>query len=179
MPLVENVHRRNQTSLGKLTPSADQRKFVSGWGVVEGTPPSGWHGVGDMMDGIPISSDGAKLLQFTEHRVNGKTRDIKYMGMTLREMVADRRDVNEANKYCGFISEQRVQKEEQNVQNRELGQQLTKTIQSGYEAAPVADFSNAFQNPDQFQPAEPKRKGWPKGKKRGPRVSAETQPQPT
>lgn len=126
-----------------------------------------------MMDGIPIASDGAKLLQFDEHKVNGKTRDIKYQGMTLREMIAKRDDVNEANRYCGFISEQKVQQEEQNVQNHELGQQLTKQISSGYEAAPVMDFGNQ----NQFQPSEPKRKGWPKGLKRGPRQpKVENQP---
>lgn len=173
MPLIENVHSLSQTRLGKLTPSADQRKFVSGWGVVEGNAPPGWHGVGEMIEGIPIDKDGAKLLPFQEHKVNGKTRDIKYQGMTLREMVADRKDVNEANRYCGFISEQKVQQEEQNVQNQELGQQLTKQISSGYEAAPVMDFGNQ----NQFQPVEPKRKGWPKGLKRGPRQpKSENQP---
>lgn len=175
MPLIENVHSRSQTRLGKLTPSADQRKFVSGWGVVEGTAPPGWHGVGEMMDGIPIASDGSKLLQFNEHKVDGKTRDIKYQGMTLREMIAKREDCNDANRYCGFISEQAVQREEQNVQNQELGQHFSKQISSGYEAAPVMDFGNQ----NQFQPVEPKRKGWPKGKPRGPRAKAQSQNQPT
>lgn len=173
MALVENVAARSQTRLGKLTPSADQRKFVSGWAVVEGNAPSGWHGVGDMIDGIPVDQHHTKLLKFHEHKVDGKTRDIKYQGMTLREMVTPREDTEEANRYCGWLSEQEVQREEQNVQNQELGQQFSKHVQSGYEQIHTQFEGNPFA---QSEPAPGKPRGWPKGKPRGSRKTQETQP---
>jgi len=174
MPLIENLQARSQTRLGKLTPKANQDRLVSGWGVVEGNAPPGWNGVGEMMDGIPIDKDGRKLLQFTEHKINGKTNDIKYGGMTLREMVAKREDVREADRFNGLISEQNVQREEQNVQNQELGQLFTKNTQSGYETVPQFAFGNT--GDQTISSPEQTRRGWPKGKKRGPRAP---KPKPT
>lgn len=177
--LVENVHRRTQTSLGKLTPHADQGKFASAWGVVEGNAPSGWHGVGDLQDGIPVDRDGRMLMRFTEHKENGKTHDIKYHGMTLREMVVDRKYTRQADQFCAALSEEKVQREEQNVQTRDTGQLFTKQINSGYEDVPQGGF-NTPQEPNPFHtdvPAPRKSKGWPKGKPRGPRKS--TSPEPT
>lgn len=177
--LIENVNRRSQTQLGKLTPKADQSKFVSGWGVVEGNAPPGWNGVGEMLDGIPIDRDGAKLMRFQEFTENGKTRDIKYQGMTIREMVVDRETVNEANRYCGQLSEANVQREESNVQQKDLGRLFSKNTNSGYEQ--VTQFVPTNQNPFQgAQEPQATRKGWPKGKPRGPRKKAQvSEPQPT
>lgn len=176
--LVENVHRRGQTQLGKLTPKADQDKFVSGWAVVEGNAPPGWHGVGDMIDGIPIDKDGHKLMRFQEFKEGGKTRDIKYAGMTIREMIVDRQTTIEANKFCAALSEAVVQREEMNVQQTDIGRMFSKNTASSYDMVPQMAFGN--QQPAGSIHVEAPRKGWPKGKPRGPRKAKEvSQTQPT
>lgn len=176
MPLITNVAARSQTRLGKLTPTSDQSKFVGGFGVVEGNAPPGWHGVGEMKEGIPVSNDHEKFLQWEEHKnAKGETREIKYQGMTLREMRAKREDTDEANRYCGWLSEEKVQREEQALQHQELGQHLSKTTTSGYESVPDLKFGSDNQFAQPYQPPA-QRKGWPKGKPRGPRKQPETQP---
>lgn len=107
--IVENVEHRSQTRLGKLTPKARQDQYASGWGVVEGSAGAGWHGIADYQDGIEFGEAGEKKIRFKEFRdASGKTHDVVFNGMKLREMVCEREHINAKDAYEAAISRRRT-----------------------------------------------------------------------
>lgn len=107
MSLITDISDRRQHGFDKLTPKADARKFRSAFAVVEGNAPPGWFGVQDYTSGITRGIPGhQKLLHYDEFKdENGKTNDIHYKGMKLREMVVQEEHAAWMDRYEGSLSE--------------------------------------------------------------------------
>lgn len=129
--------------MGKLTPKARQDQYVSEFAVIEGNCPSGWRGVADYQDGIEFGENGEYKLPFTEHKdAKGKTNDVIFNGLKLREMVAPREDAVKRNEIEGRISRNRVSLAERGPNQGAAG-------------VSVASASTTFIAPNNEAPPEP------------------------
>lgn len=143
MPIVENVTARAQVRMGKLTPKARQDQFGSDWAVIEGNCPSGWRGVADYQDGIEFGENGEYKLPYTEFKdAKGKTNDVIFNGLKLREMVAPIEDIRKRNEIEAGISRERVKLAEQGPNQGAAG-------------VSVASASRSFIAPNNEAPTEP------------------------
>src|SRR4030095_8709902 len=122
MPIVENVEHRSQIRLGKLTPPARPDQHASDFAVVEGNAPSGWRGVGDYLDGIEFGEHGEYKLQYSEFKdAKGKTNDVHFNGLKLREVIVPRKDAEFRNKYEAKVSRERTAIAEQGANQGAAG----------------------------------------------------------
>lgn len=94
---IEDAKSPNRFGAGEFTPHADQSRFVSIWGMIDG---EGYFKNGhEIQQGI-YSADGAARLRGEEYKdANGKTHDIKHRKATLREYIVPRDAVVSWNAY--------------------------------------------------------------------------------
>ncbi len=104
MSLVTDAQPRAQQAYGRFKPRADLTKKSVIWAAVEGDTDGRWSTVDELKEiGVPVGTRGLEFLKYEEH-IDPKTKkphDIKYGGVTLREMVcpkelADQKTAKEA-----------------------------------------------------------------------------------
>lgn len=93
---------------GTFAPRADQKKFVSTFACVSGDKKGGWSDGHQMQQGVP-TQDGKGRITFDELKDDkGKTHDIKFNGMTLREFTAPREMAKKKEAYDANLSTEKV-----------------------------------------------------------------------
>jgi hypothetical protein len=136
--IVDNIHERSQTHLGKLTPRARQDRFTSTFAIREGNAPSGWNTIGDCENGIPFGLNGEKSIRLQEYKdeTTGKYNDVDYQGLKLREMVVERKWSDEKDRYEANLS-RKITAQVERPQARSAGGVTIKSETTSHiEAAP-------------------------------------------
>lgn len=167
-------------SAGEFAPHADQKKYRSIWGLVDGEG-TGFRTAHELQQGI-FSADGKLRLRLDEFKdASGKPHEIKHRKATLREFIVPIEVNNQWNAYERAQGEKKeadfkanheakmrgfgLKPETEDVKDEfiQVGEPGTAEVPVGPNAkVTVAVPSNA-----------PKRgRGWPKGKSRGPRATA-------
>jgi len=103
MALATDAKPRAQQAYGRFKPQADLSQKSVIWAAVDGDTDGRWPTVDELTNtGIPVGTMGREFLKYEEFKgKGGKTHDIKYAGVTLREMVcpkelADQKTAKEA-----------------------------------------------------------------------------------
>lgn len=103
MALATDSRPRSQQTYGRFKPQADLDKHSVVWAAVEGDTDGRWPTVDEITNtGLPVGTQGREFLKYEEFKGKGnKPHDIKYAGVTLREMIcpkdlADQKTAKEA-----------------------------------------------------------------------------------